>query len=243
MYGHREPIKGKGFIRKSLLMMKKSNDLKETLVEKALVKQDVFDITHDIFEELKLVLEEEIDHLKENIQNERVRLIFNNSGAYETRVTLGGDTILFHMHTNVFKFDENHASWNTSYVKKDPYRAYCGVINIYNFLADSFHYNRMNDQGYLIGRIFINKEKHFLVEGKGALGHQYRDFINKSLDKNTLLEVARTAISFAIDFELLVPPYEQVQLVSVAQMNQLNDNQQLKTGKRLGFRFGLENEE
>ena len=46
------------------------------------------------------------------------------------------------------------------------YRTYCGVINMYNFLSDSFKYNRENDLGYLIGRMFINKENTF-VEGKG----------------------------------------------------------------------------
>ena len=44
---------------------------------------------------------------------------------------------------------------NTSYVKEDKNRSYCGVIHLYNFLADSFKYNRLNDVGYLIGRVFI----------------------------------------------------------------------------------------
>lgn len=223
--------------------MGKNKKIKEQLMDKALVKQDVFDIALGVFKQLKILLEKEIDTLKEDIQNDRVRLIYQDSGAYESRVTLGGDTVLFHMHTNVFKFDDNHSSWKSSYVKKDPDRAYCGVINIYNFLADSFHYNRMNDQGYLIGRIFVNKEKHFIVEGKGQLGFLYRDFTNKELNEDMLIQVARTALSYAIDFELLVPPYEQIQLVSVAQMKQLNDNQELKTGKRLGFRFGLNEDE
>ena len=34
---------------------------------------------------------------------------------------------------------------------------FCGIINIYNFLSDSFKYNRESDLGYLVGRIFINK--------------------------------------------------------------------------------------
>ena len=218
-------------------------NIKDVLKDKAIVKQEVFEECQMVFNELKEVLNKEILDLKESIENEKVRLIYQDTGAYETRVTLGGDTILFHMHTNVFKFDDQHASWNTSYVKQDPYRAYCGVINIYNFLSDSFHYNRFNDQGYLIGRIFINKERHFMVEGKGQLGFLYRDFVHKTLDNELLLEVARTAIAFAIDFELLVPPYDQVQLVSVAQMNQMSDNLQLKTGKRLGFRFGIDENE
>ena len=67
------------------------------------------------------------------------------------------------MHTNTFSFDKSHQIWNSSYVKEDEYKAYCGVINVYNFLSDSFKYNRANDLGYMIGRLFINKEKHFFT--------------------------------------------------------------------------------
>ena len=72
------------------------------------------------------------------------------------------------MHTNTF-YLKNHHIWNSSYVKEDKYRAYCSVINVYNFLSDSFKYNRVNDLGFMIGRIFINKEKHFFTEGNGRM--------------------------------------------------------------------------
>jgi len=34
------------------------------------------------------------------------------------------------------------------------------MISIYNFLSDSFKFNRVNDIGYLIARVFTNKENH-----------------------------------------------------------------------------------
>jgi hypothetical protein len=42
---------------------------------------------------------------------------------------------------------------------------YFGVVNVYNFLSDSFRYNRERDLGYLVARIFLNKEGHFFVQG------------------------------------------------------------------------------
>ncbi|MBK9765441.1 MAG: hypothetical protein IPO87_19450 [Flavobacteriales bacterium] len=36
---------------------------------------------------------------------------------------------------------------------------------------------------------------------------------------------------------LLAPPYDQVNQVTVSEMNELNANLQISTGKRLGFRF------
>ena len=52
------------------------------------------------------------------------------------------------------------------YVKEDKMRSFCGVIHVYNFLNDSFKYNRLNDVGNLVARIFVNKDKHFFVEGE-----------------------------------------------------------------------------
>src|SRR5574340_1141800 len=59
----------------------------------------------------------------------------------------------FH-HTNVFEFDTRHLVWKTSYVKEKATRSFCRMINVYNFLPDSFKYNRANDLGYLVARIF-----------------------------------------------------------------------------------------
>jgi hypothetical protein len=52
----------------------------------------------------------------------------------------------------------------------------------YDFLADSYEYGRLNDTGFLIGRLFINRESHFQLEGKGDLGMLYRDFMNPVLN-------------------------------------------------------------
>ena len=59
---------------------------------------------------------------------------------------------------------------NVFYPEENPNRGFCGLIHIYNFLNDSFKYNRVHDLGYLIGRIFINHENHFMVQGKRQLG-------------------------------------------------------------------------
>ena len=40
-----------------------------------------------------------------------------------------------------------------------------------------------------------------------------------------------------LDFDLLTPPYDQVNQVTVSEVNELNANMQISTGKRLGFRF------
>ena len=141
------------------------------------------------------------------------------------------------MHTNVFKFDRENSLWKTSYLSKNENRGYCGIINVYNFLNDSFKYNRSNDLGYLVGRIFVNFENHFMVEGKRQLGFLYNDFINNVLDKDQLKSIIQSSIIYCLDFDLLVPNYDLIKEVSVRDVNKMIDDSRMRTGKRLGFVF------
>lgn len=225
-------------------MMKEINkvqSLSSLLKDRSLLKQDVYCATKEVFEDLKKEIESTAESLKKEIANDKVRAFCEDKGAFESHLYVGSDVLVFHMHTNVFCFPEESAVSKTSYVKEDKDRAYCGVINIYNFLADSFLHSRLNDTGYLLGRIFINKEKHFFVEGKGKLGFLYRDFINGEIKADVVHDIIETAIRHAAEFDLLTPPYELVNQVNVMQIQAQRSEQRMKTGKRLGFQFSNKN--
>ena len=165
---------------------KESQELMFNLVkEKSVLKQDVFNNIILNFKVLKQVLKEVCDDLSTRISkvDERVIIEYKETGEFEAKVRVAGDLLIFQMHTNVFKFDRENSLWKTAYLNENDNRGYCGIINIYNFLNDSFKYNRYNDLGYLVGRIFINHENHFMVEGKRQLGFLYNDFVNHILDK------------------------------------------------------------
>ena len=172
--------------------------------------------------------------------DQHVEIKYTDKGEFEIELKFSGDTLIFHMHTNTFFFDKSHQIWNSSYVKKDEYKAYCGVINVYNFLSDSFKYNRTNDLGYMIGRLFINKEKHFFTEGNGRMNFLYNNFQNDILDKPILKNIVHELMLHAMDFELVTPPFKDVQVVSLHQINQMSQNMKLKTAKKLGFKFSNE---
>jgi hypothetical protein len=87
-----------------------------------------------------------------------------------------GDMLMISMHSNVFNFDDGHCSFSNRLCEGRCKLKLCGVIYVPNFLADSIKYNRLADEGSLVARILVNKEKHFLVEGEGALGLLYEDF-------------------------------------------------------------------
>ena len=210
-----------------------------TVKDKSVLKQDVFNNIILNFKILKQVLKEIGDDLSARVESvdERVIIEYKDTGEFEAQLRVAGDVLVFHMHTNVFKFDTQNSLWNTSYFKENGNRGYCGLINIYNFLNDSIKYNRVNDSGYMIGRLFVNAENHFMVEGKRQMGFLYNDIINSVIDKEKMKAIIQSAVLYTLDFDLFIPPYDEVKEVSVLEIQQLSDKQKLKTAKRLGFQF------
>jgi hypothetical protein len=95
----------------------------------------------------------------------------------------------------------------------------------------------LNDSGYLIGRLFINQERHFMMEGKGQLGVLFRDLENTVLSDDLVSLIVQSSFAYALEFDLLVPPYDYVAELSVGEIQLISNNLQLQTGKRLGFKM------
>ena len=210
------------------------------LIIKTNLKQEVYQNTVRVFIILKDVLRELADEYREQLRgkvDEIVLPFFQEKGIFEAEFRIGGDLLIFSMHSNVFVFNRDHPMWNLEYIKANPLNSYCGVFSIYNFLADSFKYNRYHDLGYLIARIFVNRENHFFVEGKRQSSEVVKDLEIDELTKENLKEIIETAIKYAIDFDLLVPPYDQVKIATVEQMQVEINHSRIQTGKRLGFKF------
>lgn len=217
--------------------------LMEALIIKSVTKQKVYQNTKKTFIILKKVLkklEEDYLALVKDKVPAAVLPVFKDRGPFEAEFKIGGDLLIFSMHSNVFEFDDKHPVWKTKYLEEDPMRSYCGTINIYNFLADSFKYNRMNDIGYLVARIFVNNENHFFVEGKNQTDETVKDFAVDFISPGFLRQIVETAIQFCIEFDLLVPHYDQIKMATVDQMRQKISHSKMTTGKRLGFSYGTD---
>jgi hypothetical protein len=218
---------------------KNQNKITNNLSVKANLKQVVYDNTLETFNLLKEVLQEIASNCNQQLKgvDKRVLLDYKDRGKFEAQLKVAGDLLVFSMHSNIFEFDRGHGVWKTEYVQKDNTLSYSGIINIYNFLSDSFKYNRADDLGYLIARLFINKERCYFVEGKRQMGVLYRNFGKEKIEKETIGKIIQTAILYAMEFDLLVPPYDHVKIASVAQMNKKIQSSVQQTGKRLGFQF------
>lgn len=214
----------------------------DTIKSKSILKQKVYDNTLAVFNMLKEILPGLAHSFNSRLtgSDKRVMLEFKDMGLFDAQMKVSGDLLFFHMHSNVFEFDRGHGIWKTSYIQADKTASYCGIINIFNFLADSVKYKRLEDLGYLIGRIFINKDMHYFVEGKRQLGYFYNNFGKDIIDKEALMNITKLAIQYALEFDLLVPPYDAVKMVTVDLISQKIQFSKMKTGKRLGFQFNAD---
>ncbi|MBN2638823.1 MAG: hypothetical protein JXR65_07025 [Bacteroidales bacterium] len=224
-------------------MVKKNSrhHLFDEVQEKSSMKDDVFTAALQSFQLMKQVSEQlSSEYTAYTLKKKASRpgsLSVNHHGDFEFALQFGGDTLLFLLHTNVFEIPRDHNVMRTKYIQEDPTRSYCGIVHIYNFLTDSFKYNRVNDLGYLIGRIFINREQHYFIDGKSELGFMYNNFRNHKISEKNVEEIITSAIEYTLNFDLLIPPYEQVKLLTVSEMQNTLDVISFKTGKRLGFQF------
>ncbi len=208
----------------------------ETLKEKTELKDKVYQNTLLAFSFLKKELAVFSAFMTKQLGS-KGEVLLKDNGAFEMEFHFGGEVLIFSMHTDIFNFDDSHFIHQSDYLKQDNKRSYCGVIKVYNFLSDSFKYNRNNDLGYLIARLFINVENHYFVEGKRQLGFLYNDFENAIIDEDGIKAIVESCILYATEFDLLVPPFDAVKEITVYQKIEQMGNASIKTGKRLGFQF------
>ena len=219
--------------------MKNEAEILKLLKEKSATKQLIYRNTKEVFDDLVVSLKSKEKSLTSLLKNEveNVELEFKSNGLFDVQLKFAGDTLLFHMHSNIFDFPPTHEIFKSKYINSDKTRSFCGVINIYNFLSDSLKYNRLNDEGVLIGRIFINKEKKFFVEGDEDLGSLFKEFSKKEINSESIEKIINACMIFTLNFDLCSPNFNDVRLVSVHHLLTMSMNQKIKTSKRLGYQL------
>lgn len=218
---------------------KKKLHIVDTLKSKSVLKEKVYDNTTVAFMIIKDILKNLTKEVNTSLLgiDPRIRMEYTDRSNYDAQLRVAADMLLFSMHSNIFQFDRDHPAWKTAYIQKNKFNAYSGVINIYNFLADSFRFSRLDDLGYLIARIFINHENQYFVEGKRQMGMLFTNFGNEEFNKESLQNIVYTAINYSLEFDLLLPPYDAIKIASVGQAESKIQQTRLITGKRLGFQF------
>lgn len=211
-----------------------TKELGKQIHTKTLLLNSIIDNTKNAFGLMRSISKEIITKLSNDYPKE---FVFSDRNEREFEIRFGSDILVFMMHTNVFEFSRYHEVMRLPYVQQDKDRSFCGVIQIYNFLTDSFDYNRDYDIGYLIGRVFINKENHYFIEGKREVGMLYSNFNTSMVSEDSIESIVKSSMEYANNFDLLTPPFDEVKEITVGEVKNHVASRNHITAKRLGFVF------
>lgn len=215
-------------------MENKMNAIVQALKEKAVVKQAIFRNTLSIFAHMKEIAAAISKGLADVFGevDEHVVIEYKEINEFEFHLKFSGDILFFTMHSNSLAMPQGHVVHQSPYVQEDPNRAYFGEIMVYNFMADSLKYNRMNDPGFLMARLLINVDGHFMVEGVRQLSFLFPDIAKAKISSPVLNNFIQSAILLAINQDLVAPTFQQIQVVPLGKKMA---NQMVHGGNKVGF--------
>ena len=212
------------------------------LKTKACAKQNAFRAVQEVFKNLKSETDTIATSLRERMTNVdksiEIKLIKKND--YEFQLKVGSDILIFTLATNVVTFNDDYEVMKSDYVQEKEERKYFGQIMVYNFLADTIKYNRLEDPGYLIARLIVNYEKHFFVEGAQQLSFLFTDIVNNVITSDWLKLLVEKCIFTAIDMDLIGSSYPEIQNTNL--MQKMKNEKPMGNGKKIGFQMNYMNE-
>jgi hypothetical protein len=186
-------------------------------------------------------LKEEAIHIineinsKTHSKDEDITLSVVDISEQEFHVKVAGDLLAFFLHTNIITLSDDYAYNKSEYVLENTDRKYLGQINVYNFMADSLKYNRMHDPGYLVSRLMVNFENHFIVEGDKPIDFLFETVSTKTLDRTDLNVLVHLIITQAIENDLVAPPFNQIRGLTLQQ--KLANTEVVGAGQKIGFQM------
>ena len=213
-------------------------DIASMLHEKSTAKQIAFKNLEGTFE----LLFKEAQHLVTTLSSHMmegtdpdIKVGVTRAGDSEFHIKVAGDLLVFILHTNIVTLDPEHGLNKSPYVMENPSRKYLGQINVYNFMADSFKYNRLNDPGYLLARFFVNADNHFLVEGDGQLGYNFNDISDRKINESDISIFIQLLMVRAIESDLVTPPFPTIRMITLNEKVGLTSS--LGMGQKIGFQM------
>ena len=91
--------------------------------------------------------------------------------------------------------------------------------------------------GQLVGRIFINGENHFFVEGKKQIGILFNNFSVDTISDESLRKLIDQFLINALETEAIVPPIDAMREITVHDALTYMIETSLYDGKKVGFKF------
>lgn len=209
----------------------------ELIETKSAIKQQSFRELCQVFKEMKAEAKVVVDKINKELKSKDkdISIKVVNVSDHEFHIKMAGDLLIFLMHTNIVTLDPNHGFNKSEYVQELPVRKYLGQINVYNFMADSLTYNRLNDPGYLVARLSLNFEKRFLVEGEKQLSFMFDNVSQKEISATDMNIIIQLVLSQAIDSDLVTRPFPEIRAITLNE--KILKTQALGGGYKIGFQL------
>jgi hypothetical protein len=207
---------------------------------KSSAKQAIFRATQAAFDVLRQASQELCLELTQKITtslDSSVRIEYYPVNGMEFHIRFSGDLLVFVMHSNIVTFPDTFGPMSTPYVEADFRRRFFGHIMAYNFMADSIKYQRMSDPGYLVGRLLVNIDSHYFLEGVQELELPDHDMSSNPVTADAMRLFVESAMIAAVNNDLIAPPMNDIQKITVKQKL---ENQQVSRASKLGFSFSHE---
>jgi hypothetical protein len=207
---------------------------------KSSAKQAIFRATQAAFDVLRQASQElclELTHKITTTLDPSVRIEYYPVNGMEFHIRFSGDLLVFVMHSNIVTFPDTFGPMTTPYVQDDFRRRFFGHIMAYNFMADSIKYQRMNDPGYLVGRLLVNIDSHYFLEGVQQLELPDHDMSSSPVTADAMRLFVESAMIAAVNNDLIAPPMDDIQKITVKQKL---ENQQVSRASKVGFSFSHE---
>lgn len=211
----------------------------ETLRGKSALNKKVMTETQQAFALLRECSEKTALKLREIIVSKKDELEakVDDGGEHNFSVEIGPDVIAFTNVHDVSAPSADMACLKSDYVREDPSRAYFGQILVYNFLTTSYLQRKMDEPGYMVARILVNKDGRFTVEGVGKMAEAFSDLASNTVSKETMQKVVESCILAALAIDLMMPPADQIQIISLeAQFASKVTKEMEKVGFRVSAR-------
>src|SRR5690606_1372598 len=148
----------------------------------------------------------------------------------EFQIKFSGDLLVFVMHSNIVTFPDDYEIMRSDYVEEDFRRRFFGHIMAYNFMADTIKYNRLDDPGYLVGRMLINIDKHFVIEGVKQMDLSYDRIARNKITDDVLRLIVESAMIAAVNNDLMGQDVSDIERITYKQKL---ENSQLSRPRKL----------
>jgi hypothetical protein len=210
------------------------NNILKKLQTTSKLKYNLFELTETLFRQLETICFEISSEIQQaNKEDKPVPVKLEKINDFEFTFRIGGDVLVFILQSNIVRLPDDTYLSKSKYLKEDNSLKYFGQILIYNFISDTITYGRLDDPGYLIGRILLNRENKFFLEGDRKIVYSFPELRDNPVTIEKMRSLVEQLVISALDNDLLAPAFQDIMLITYHQ--KLEHTSSMGNIKKIGF--------